>query len=128
VELSAELHQIAEENVRRYGSADQRCRTISLLCMNAAEYAFGPEPLVLFLYNPFGESTIRHVLANLAASLRVRPREAYVIYMNPRFEALLRSVPFLQRVGRGGSWWRPWSRYVIYAAAAPNEQRIGIAI
>jgi len=129
VELSAELHQVAEENVRRYGSADQRCKAISLHCMNAIEYAFGPEPLVLFLYNPFGESTIRRVLANLAASLRARPREAYVIYMNPRFEALLRSVPLLRSVGRGGSRWRPWSRYVIYAAsAAPNEQPIGIAI
>jgi len=97
--------------------------------MNAIEYGFGSEPLVLFLYNPFGESTIRHVLANLAASLRARPREAYVIYMNPRFEALLRSVPLLRSVGRGGSRWRPWSRYVIYAAsAAPNEQPIGIAI
>lgn len=129
VELSAELHHVAEENVRRYRSADRRCKTISLLCMNAIEYAFGPEPLVLFLYNPFGESTIRHVLANLAASLRARPREAYVIYMNPRFETLLRSMPFLRRVGRRGSWWRPWSRYVIYAAPpAHNEQGVGIAV
>ena len=116
VELSAELQQVAEENIRRYRPADQRCKTISLLCMNATEYAFGPEPLVLFLHNPFGESTIRHVLTNLAASLRAMPRDAYVIYVNPRFEGLLRSARFLQRVGRGGSWWRPWSRYVVYAA------------
>ena len=122
VELSAELHRAAEENIRRYRSADQRCTTISLLCMNATEYRFGSDPLVLFLYNPFGESTVRHVLANLAASLRAMPRSAYVIYMNPRFEPLLRSVASLQRVARGGSWWRPWSRYVIYAAStAQNE-------
>lgn len=121
VELSAELQQVAAENVRRYRSEDQRCRTISLLCMNAAEYAFEPEPLVLFLYNPFGESTIRRVLANLAASLRAAPRDAYVIYMNPRFEGLLRNAPFLRRAGRGGSWWRPWSRYVIYATSAAQH-------
>jgi len=118
VELSEELHRIAQENVRRYRLADQRCTTFSLLCMNAVEYGFGSEPLVLFLYNPFGESTIRDVLANLAASLRATPRDAYVIYVNPRFEALLRSAPFLQIVARCGSWWRPWSRYAIYAASA----------
>lgn len=84
VELSEELHRIAEENVRRYRSANQRCTMVSPLCMNAIEYGFGSEPLVLFLYNPFGESTIRHVLANLAASLRATPRDAYVICMNPR--------------------------------------------
>lgn len=113
VELSPELHLIAEENIRRYGAAEQRCTTFSLHCMNAADYAFAPGPLVLFLYNPFGGGTIRRVIANLAASLRATPREAYVIYVNPRFEAALRSAPFLRKVSRGGPWWRPWRRYII---------------
>lgn len=122
VELSQELHLISQENVRRYGSADQRCTTFSLLCMNAADYAFAPEPLVLFLNNPFGEGTIRRVIANLAASLRATPREVYVVYANPRFEALLRRAPFLRKVGQGGPWWRPWARYVIYAASTAPDR------
>ena len=56
VELSRELHRIAEQNLRRYRSASQRCTTFSLHCVNAIEYTFGPEPLVLFLSGkPFGE-------------------------------------------------------------------------
>jgi len=117
VELSVELHQVAEENIRRYRSADQRCRTISPLCMDATKYAFGSEPLVLFLYNPFGESTIRQVLANLATSLRAMPRDTYVVHMNPRFEALLRSSRFLRKLSEGGPRWRPWRGYVIYKAS-----------
>jgi hypothetical protein len=85
--------------------------------MDATRYAFGSEPLVLFLYNPFGESTIRQVLANLATSLRAMPRDTYVVYMNPRFEALLRSSRFLRKLSEGGPRWRPWRRYVIYKAS-----------
>ena len=118
IELSHELHRIAEENIRRYRSASQRCTAFSLHCMNAAEYTFEPEPLVLFLFNPFGKDTIRSILAGLEASLKAKRREAYVIYVNPRFEALVRNAHFLRRVRKGGAWWRPWRRYVVYAAAS----------
>jgi len=90
--------------------------------MNAAEYTFGPEPLVLFLSNPFGRDTIRSILAGLEASLNAKRREAYVVYVNPRFEALARNAHFLRRVRKGGVWWRPWSRYVVYAASSAQDE------
>jgi SAM-dependent methyltransferase len=117
VEISRELHQVAEENIKRYRPASQQCTTFSLHCMNAVEYTFGPEPLVLFLFNPFGQDTVRSILANLEASLRATPREVFVVYINARFEALARSAPFLRRVRKGGAWWRPWNQYVTYAAS-----------
>jgi hypothetical protein len=116
VELASELHQIAEENVKRYRPASQQCDAFSLHCLDATAYDFGSQPLVLFMYNPFGEATLRSVLGNLEASLRATPREAFVVYLNPRFEALLRNAPFLRRVKKSGAWWRPWARYVIYRA------------
>jgi len=122
IELSHELHRIAEENIRRYQSASQQCTAFSLHCMNAAEYTFGPEPLVLFLFNPFGKDTIRSILAGLEASLNAKRREAYVVYVNPRFEALARNAHFLRRVRKGGVWWRPWSRYVVYAASSAQDE------
>jgi predicted RNA methylase len=118
IELSQELHQIAEENVRRYRPASQRCTALFLHCMNAVEYTFGPEPLVLFIFNPFGRDFVRTILASLDASLSAMPREAFVVYINPRFEALARSAHFLHLVRKGGVWWRPWSRYVVYASSA----------
>ena len=122
VELASELHQIAEENVRRYRPVRQQCRTFSLHCRDAAEYEFGPQPLVLFMYNSFGKDTLRRVLANLEASLRARPREAFVVYLNPQFEALLRNAPFLRPVRKGGVWWRPWARHAIYQAIRAGAQ------
>src|SRR5262249_4822303 len=103
IELARELHAIAQENVKRYRSASQQCTAFHLHCMNALDYAFEPEPLVLFLSNPFGRETVRRILANLDDSLRARPREAYVIYVNPRFEALTRDARFLRKVGGDGA-------------------------
>jgi hypothetical protein len=120
IELSRELHQIAEDNIRRYRSASQQCNAFFLHCMNALDYTFGPEPLVLFLSNPFGRDTLRGILATLETSLRAKPREAYVIYINPRFEAFARNAGFLRKVRQGGAWWRPWSRYVVYATAGQD--------
>ncbi len=41
--------------------------------MNVVDYVYGPEPLVLFLFDPFGRETFRSVVANLEASLRESP-------------------------------------------------------
>jgi Histone methylation protein DOT1 len=118
VELSHELHLIAEENIRRYRPESQLCTAFFLHCMNAIEYTFGPEPLVLFLFNPFGKNSVRRILASLEASLSATPREAFVVYVNPRFESSARNAHYLRRVRKGGAWWRPWGRYVVYAASA----------
>jgi Histone methylation protein DOT1 len=117
VELSKELDQIAEDNIKQYRPAALRGEAFSLMCMNAVDYTFGPEPLVLFLFNPFGEDSVSRILANLKSSLIAAPRQAFVVYINPRFETLARNAGFLRRVRKGGVWWRPWGRYVIYEAS-----------
>ena len=123
IELSQELHQIAEENIRRYRSPSQQSTAFFLHCMNAVAYTFGPEPLVLFLFNPFGRDSVQRILASLEMSLNARPREAYVVYINARFGVLMRRARFLRKMRKGGAWWRPWSRYVIYAASASDGRR-----
>jgi hypothetical protein len=120
IELSSHLHRIAEENIKRFSPPSQLCRAFQLHCMNVVDYVFGKEPLVLFLFDPFGRETVRKVVTNLEASLREKPREVYVVYVYPRFEDVLQSSPILRRVRQGGPAWRPWSRYVVYAASAKN--------
>jgi hypothetical protein len=117
IELSPHLHRIAGENVRRYSPASQRCTDFQLHCMNVVDYGYGKEPLVLFLFDPFGRETLRKVIANLEASLRTTPRQAYVAYVYPQFEDVLQKSPILRKVKEGGPPWRPWSRYVVYAAS-----------
>jgi len=120
LELSQHLHQIAEENIKRYRPASQQCTAFQLHCMNVVDYVFGQEPLVLFLADPFGRETVGSVVANLEASLSATPREVFVVYIYPQFEDLLRGSRFLRRVREGGPRWRPWSRYVVYAASSAD--------
>ena len=117
VELSQELHRIAEDNIKRYRPAGQQCAEFNLHCMNAVDYTFGSEPLVLFLFNPFGAESVARILYNLKSSLIAAPRQAFVVYVNPRFGALARRATFLKEVKKGGDWWRPWGRYVVYEAS-----------
>jgi len=118
VELSHRLHRIAEENIKQYRPDSQQCTAFHLHCMNVVDYVFDQEPLVLFLADPFGRETVGRVVANLEASLSATPRDAFVVYIYPQFEDLLRSSRFLRRVREGGPRWQPWSRYVVYAASA----------
>jgi hypothetical protein len=61
----------------------QTCRSICAVCANAVDFKFPPDNLVLYLFNPFGEATLRTVIANLETSLRETPRRVYVIYVKP---------------------------------------------
>jgi predicted RNA methylase len=115
VELMPELHRIAQRNVEVYRSPTQACKNIDLYCMSATEFDFGTEPLVLFMYNPFGRDTLARVLERLEASLRETPREVYIVYGNPVFHDVLQSSSMFRLMSKFGAWWSPWA-YVIYRA------------
>jgi SAM-dependent methyltransferase len=105
VELSPKLHRIAQTNVERFHSDAQRCRSFELLCMDAAEYEPPPEPMVLYLFQPFPIDVLTAVLEHLEESLRARPRRAYIAYMNPLFDARVLETGLFERgpTGRPGT-------------------------
>lgn len=98
VEFSPELHAVAEENIRRYQSDRRRCSDLTSICADASNFELPAENLVLFLYNPFGEEVLSHVLMNLERSLAGNERGIYVLYWNPVQRQLLDSCPFLRQV------------------------------
>ncbi len=102
VELLPALHQIAQENLRLYKSEAQKCFELEAICGDATDFPFpgalNEEPLVLFLFNPFGESGMRRVCANLEQSLRARPRAVYVLYHNPLLEHVLSESGALRKL------------------------------
>lgn len=118
IELMEDLHRTAERNVQRFKPASQKCRSIELKCMDARDYAYGNDPVVLFLFDPFGREILQSVVDNLERSLEASPREVYVVYVYPQYEDLLEQSPALRRIRSGGPKWRPWSQYVIYGASA----------
>jgi SAM-dependent methyltransferase len=99
VELIAELHRAAEENIRVYHSATERCTQIESLLGDAREFEFPEEPLVLYLFNPLPERALSEVLQRLEKSLARVPRPAWVVYHNPLLERVLSRSSVLMKMG-----------------------------
>jgi hypothetical protein len=98
VELLPTLHQIALDNLRQYKSAAQKCFALEAICADATAFPFPEGPLVLYLFNPFPESGMRQVVANLTETLHANPRPVYVLYHNPLLEHTLTENAALKKI------------------------------
>jgi SAM-dependent methyltransferase len=99
VELLPTLHQIAQENLKKYSSESQKCFALESICGNATDFPFPGEPIVLYLFNPFPESGLKRMIANLERSLQQNPRPIYVLYHNPLLEHVLSESAALAKIG-----------------------------
>lgn len=99
VELLPTLHQIAQENLAKYTSESQKCIVLESICSDATVFLFPAAPTVLYLFNPFPESGLRRMLANLERSLRQNPRPVYVLYHNPVLEPVLSESAAFIKIG-----------------------------
>jgi SAM-dependent methyltransferase len=100
IELLPALHRVAQENIKKYKSDSQQCFAIECLLADAGEFAFPPEPTVLYLFNPLPESGLAKLVSNLEHSLREHPRPLFVLYHNPLLVPLLaRSAAFNRIAG-----------------------------
>jgi SAM-dependent methyltransferase len=99
VELIAELHRAAQQNIREYRSPTQRCMQIETMLADARDFGFPNEPLLLYLFNPLPEHALSGVLQRLGKSLRQTPRPVWVVYHNPLLETTLGASAFLEKAG-----------------------------
>jgi hypothetical protein len=99
VELLPALHQIAQENLKKYSSESQKCFALESICGDATGFPFPAEPTVLYLFNPFPESGLKHMLANLEQTLQQSPRRVYLLYHNPLMEHVLGESATLAKIG-----------------------------
>jgi hypothetical protein len=98
VELLRSLHQFAQENLRLYKSESQQCFALESICADATAFSLPDDPLVIFLFNPFPESGMRQVVANLELSLHTNPRPVFVLYHNPLLEHTLGESALLKKI------------------------------
>ena len=86
VEILPTLHDIAQQNLRRYKSDSQECFALEAVCADATTFPLPEGILLIYLFNPFPESGLRQFVANLEASQRAKARPLYVLYYNPLLE------------------------------------------
>jgi|SRR5580692_467910 SAM-dependent methyltransferase len=99
VELLPALYSAALDNLGKYRNESQKCFALESICADATEFPFPAEPSVLYLFNPFPESGLRRMMANLERSLRAHPRAVYVLYHNPLLEHVLSESEALGKIG-----------------------------
>ena len=97
VEILPELNRAARENISAYKSETQRCSDIQTVCADARDFEVPDEPLVLYLFNPLPEVSLREVIGRLEKSLRRAPRPVWIVYHNPLLESTLAACGFLER-------------------------------
>ena len=99
VELIAELHRAAEQNIRDYRSPTQCCVQIESMLADAREFELPTEPLVLYLFNPLPERAFSEVLLRVEKSLERVPRAVWIVYQNPLLEQVIGECAIFVRVG-----------------------------
>ena len=102
-------------------AAETRARGVECVCADATDFALPHEPTVLYLYNPFQGKVMDHVVRNIEQSLRVAPRDLWVVYVNPwehRKFARSRSVRTIVE-----NWDVPDWEFCIYRSVAAGRTR-----
>lgn len=112
VEFSEELHLVAQDNIRRFHSDTCQCEHLESLCMDATVFPLPTDPLVCYFCNPFDETLMSQVLANIQDSILKKPREVFIVYYNPKEGHLIDQIDCFTRIGTIGSVriWRTTER------------------
>jgi hypothetical protein len=117
VELSARLHEIAEDNIARNRSR-LRCRDVDLVRADVLDYPVPDDVTVAFFDNPFTGHIFAAVLDRLLGSVDRAPRTVTIVYFNPvEHERLLatgrvRLVRQVRGLRPGREWARSNATYV----------------
>lgn len=115
IELRKELSEQATFNLQRYRKAASRRAT----CMNinALDFEFPDEKLVLYFFNPFAGDVLQGVLQNLGRSLESSFRDVIVVLDMPLYAQVADNMPHLSFV-KEGYWYRIYRSRIPQAAIA----------
>jgi len=114
VELDGGLVELSRHNVRSFEAVSPRhAGVIRVQQGDAANFTPPARPTVLFLYNPFGEATLRTVVDNVDRSLKDSPRPFAVAYYNPLHREVIDGSRLLRRASMTTRW-------ALYEACEPR--------
>jgi hypothetical protein len=95
IEYHAGHAQIAKRNAQ---TVRAKVAAIDVIHGDAAEQDYDSTTLI-FMYNPFGEATMRKTMERIGWSLQTTPRSLRILYVNPKYENVLAEQPWLTKTG-----------------------------
>jgi SAM-dependent methyltransferase len=102
VEFSPQLVATAQRNVGVYRDPQQKCRSLEVVCADAAQYRLPEGDLLLYMYNPFDAPVMERFLENVRRAGMGRDAEIRIAYVNPVLKPMLDGSPFLRAVPNTG--------------------------
>ena len=93
MEFSSQLATIARRSLRQVGA------TADVVEMDAGQFKFPSEPLIVYMYNPFASAVMQAFVKNLVAWRRANSNELFVIYSNPVCREQFDVAPEFQSIG-----------------------------
>jgi len=91
VEFARELHTEAQRNIARYRNRHRRCPRIKSVNVDAADYMFPRENLVIAMFNPFGPDVMDTVLRRVRTSVEEHARDVLLMMLFPEHAAVVDS-------------------------------------
>lgn len=104
VELVPGLHQVCLENIRALNPSHGESGSLEAHCMDARDFQFPLDPLVVYLFNPFPEPVFAAVMENLRKSAVANPRPVFIAYRYIEHERLLAASDWLTKVAGTEQW------------------------
>ncbi len=89
IELNPTLARMARRNVSIWRLHRKALAPIRIVSGDAVEFAFPPGPCLLFLFNPFGATVMRRLVAGLASEFADRPGQLDLLYVNNEQERVI---------------------------------------
>lgn len=86
------------------GNSKGRVRSI---CSDATAFELPATNLVCYFFNPFDSVVLKSVLSNMATSLSLAPRKAFIVYHYPQDKNLFGFAPRFHLL-------KEWRKYCIY--------------
>jgi SAM-dependent methyltransferase len=117
IEFASDLHALAEQNVKTYRNSKQACFQIEPVHIDATQYEFPLEPLLIYLFYPFDQFVMGPVIQNLNRSLAGHPRDVILVYHNPVLSGVLESASHLRAYAHHTYF---ASRYAIFRSIAAS--------
>lgn len=104
VEPRADLHRIAQENLKRFRGSIA-CGAVELIHADAADLPLPDDVTHVYLFNPFLGPVAETVFREIAASQRRAPRAIHLVYLfpEPRERELLRELMDVRRMANSDS-------------------------
>lgn len=101
IELNPLLVRIARHNLDLWQAARRPNAPVQIACGDAVDFQFPKTPCLAFLFNPFGASVMRRLLARLSRVFANRPGQLDLLYINNEQDRIIEGHPGFTRLFLG---------------------------